>query len=184
MKQMIHRSLWLAAALSAAGCGKKPAPVAPPPAAPAAVPTPPAVGGGAAERERAERAAAEAAARREADRVRTALEARVFFDYDEADLRADARQILDDKVRVLRDAPAVRLRIEGHADERGSTEYNLALGSRRASAVVNYLAGFGIASTRLETVSFGEERPLAQGRDERAWSQNRRGEFQITAGAP
>ena len=170
------------AVLMAAGCGKKPvqAAPAPEPVAPAAPPVD--------NREAAERAAREAeaaaAAQREAARVRAVLEARVFFDYDEAELRADARQALDEKMRILRDMPGIRMRIEGHADERGSTEYNLALASRRASSVVTYLAGFGISAGRFETVSFGEERPFAAGHDERSWAQNRRAEFAITGGAP
>ena len=129
-------------------------------------------------------AAAASAAQREAERVRAALEARVFFDLDQVELRPEARGILDDKVRVLRDAPSVRLRIEGHADERGSTEYNLALGARRASSVLGYLTGFGLAASRFEVMTFGEERPLATGGHEGAWEQNRRAEFVITAGAP
>jgi peptidoglycan-associated lipoprotein len=164
------------------GCGKKAVPAAAPEALAPTATT------GDASREAAERAAREAeaaaAAQRETTRAREILETRVFFDYDEAEIRSDARQVLSDKVGILRDMPAVRLRVEGHADERGSTEYNQALASRRASSVVTYLAGFGISAERFETVSLGEERPLAQGHDERAWSQNRRGEFVITAGAP
>ena len=177
------RALFIAVTplLVIAGCGKKEAPPAPAPvqtaSAPAAAPADDAA-------ERARAAEAAAARRREAEWLRTVLETRVFFEYDDSEIRGAARTALDEKARVLRDNPDIRLRIEGHADERGSTEYNLALGSRRASSVVSYLAGFGIAGVRLETVSFGEERPLTGGRDETAWSQNRRAEFAITAGAP
>jgi peptidoglycan-associated lipoprotein len=162
------------------GCGKKEPPpaAAPPPVVSAAAPAPPDdAAARAREAEAAER-------RREAERLRSILESRVFFDYDDAAVRADARTTLEDKARVLRENPEIRLRIEGHADERGSTEYNLALGSRRASSVVSYFTGFGISATRFESVSFGEERPVAIGGDERAWSQNRRAEFVITAGMP
>jgi peptidoglycan-associated lipoprotein len=107
----------------------------------------------------------------------------VFFDYDEAQLRNDARQTLDQKVAILRQYPAFRLMIEGHADERGSTEYNLALGTRRAVSIRDYLAGFGIDGQRFQTTSYGEERPMAQGQNEGAWSRNRRGEFRVNGGS-
>ena len=80
-------------------------------------------------------------------------------------------------------SPQVQLRIEGHADDRGSTEYNLALGNRRASALREFLTGFGLSESRFSIVSFGEERPLSNGSGEAAWARNRRGEFEVTAGA-
>ena len=178
MKSSAFTPLALALALSPvlAGCGKKPAPVAVTPAAPAQdvraapAPTPaPAPDPG-------------AAARAEAERRRGALEARVFFDYDQDGIREDAKRVLDEKVAVLRALPDVRIRIEGNADERGSTEYNLALGSRRASTVAGYLTGYGVRASQLETVSFGEERPLQAGHDEGAWSQNRRADFVVVGG--
>ena len=107
----------------------------------------------------------------------------VFFDYDMSEIRDDAASALRAKVDILRASPQVQLRIEGHADERGSTEYNLALGNRRAVAVRDFLTGFGLSESRFSVVSFGEERPLQSGSDESAWSQNRRGQFVITAGA-
>ena len=82
----------------------------------------------------------------------------------------------------MRDQPAVTIRIEGHADDRGSTEYNLALGSRRAEAVRAYLAGVGINASRVQATTYGEARPLATGSGETAWSRNRRAEFAVTAG--
>ena len=130
----------------------------------------------------AERAAAAERERRVAA-ARATLEAMVFFDYDMSAVRDDAAAILRQKVDILRASPQVRLRIEGHADERGSTEYNLALGNRRAEAVRQFLVGFGLAQDRFEIVSFGEGRPRQQGATEQAWAQNRRGEFIITAGA-
>lgn len=132
------------------------------------------------------RAAEEDAARRRMEeatsRARAVLEQMVQFDYDEATLRSDAQELLGQKVAILRANPDVRLRIAGHADERGSVEYNLALGMRRANAVRDYLAGFGIDAARFETTSMGEDMPLERGSDESAWARNRRAEFTITAG--
>jgi peptidoglycan-associated lipoprotein len=141
----------------------------------------------AAERAEAERRAAEESRTREAVAAETAaareiLEERVHFDYDRATIRADAEQRLMRKLAVLRANPEVRLRIEGHADERGSIEYNVALGQRRAEASRDWLVGFGIAPNRLETVSWGEDRPLVRASNEEAWAMNRRAEFTIIAG--
>jgi peptidoglycan-associated lipoprotein len=127
--------------------------------------------------------AGEDATRREAGaRARAILEERVHFDYDESRVRVDAQEALSRKVPILRANPIVRLRIEGHADQRGSVEYNLALGMRRANAVRDYLAGFGIDATRFEIVSMGEDMPLDARSTEAAWALNRRAEFTITAG--
>jgi len=130
----------------------------------------------------AERAAAAERARavREA---RSTLEEMVFFDYDMSEIRDDAEARLRAKVAILRASPQVRVRVEGHADDRGSTEYNMALGNRRAEAIRQFLTGFGLAENRFEIVSFGEGRPLQQGSSESAWARNRRGQFVITAGA-
>jgi peptidoglycan-associated lipoprotein len=103
----------------------------------------------------------------------------VFFDYDKAELRSDARMILQENVRYLKEHAGADLTLEGHCDERGTDEYNLALGQRRADAVRTYLVDLGVSGTRLKTVSFGEERPFALGSDESAWSQNRRVHFVI-----
>jgi peptidoglycan-associated lipoprotein len=136
-----------------------------------------------AEAEAAAERAAEAARQRAVAAARTTLEAIVFFDYDVSEIRDDAAALLRQKVAILRASPQVRLRIEGHADERGSTEYNLALGNRRAEAVRQFLTGFGLSENRFEIVSFGEGRPLQQGSSEAVWSRNRRGQFVITGGA-
>ena len=126
-------------------------------------------------------------ARREAEaaaaRARSILEEMVFFDYDDSNLRPDAQEALARKVAVLRANPNVTLRITGHADERGSIEYNLALGLRRANSVRDYLTGFGISASRFTTETMGEDRPLDPGSNESAWACNRRGEFSITGGA-
>jgi peptidoglycan-associated lipoprotein len=129
----------------------------------------------AADRERA----AQDRARREA---RSTLEELVNFDYDESEITSAAEQVLRRKIPILRNSPTVRIRMEGHADERGSTEYNLALGSRRAQSVNDFLTGFGISGDRFTTTSFGEDRPLVNRSDEAAWTRNRRVEFVITGG--
>ncbi len=138
-------------------------------------------------RAEAERLAAERAAEAERQRAvraaRASLEEMVFFDYDMSDIRDDAEATLRAKVDILRASPQVQVRIEGHADERGSTEYNMALGNRRAEAIRQFLVGFGLAENRFEIVSFGEGRPLQQGSTESDWARNRRGQFVITAGA-
>ena len=129
------------------------------------------------------------AARRAEEEARLAREAAygsiqdmIFFDFDRSDLREDARQTLQVKAEALRQFPDVRIRIEGHADERGTVEYNLALGERRADAARAYLIDLGIDSDRMTTISYGEERPAVTGSNEAAWSQNRRDEFVIIGG--
>ena len=124
--------------------------------------------------------AASAAAEQAA--MRNALTAVITFDFDRSELRDDARATLDAKVPLLVANPDVTLRIAGHTDERGSTEYNLALGQRRAATAKRYLTDRGVAANRIETISFGEERPVSTGHDESSWAQNRRDEFEITAG--
>jgi peptidoglycan-associated lipoprotein len=101
----------------------------------------------------------------------------VFFDYDRFVLRDDAREALTGDGKLLVDNPGVKALLEGHCDERGTVEYNLALGERRANAVRAYLVQYGVDVSRLSTISYGEERPFAQGQDESAWSQNRRVHF-------
>lgn len=125
---------------------------------------------------------AEARAERERERLIDILEQRVFFEFDQSRLTGAAESTLRQKLEILRDFPGVELRMEGHADERGSTEYNLALGSRRAAEVVEFFTGFGLDEGRFSMVSYGEERPLVAESSESAWSQNRRVEFIITAG--
>jgi len=97
-----------------------------------------------------------------------------FFDTDKSDLRPDARDALTKDAEFLRSYPDVRVSIEGHCDERGSTEYNLGLGERRADAAKNYLVSLGIAANRIDTVSWGKERPFCTEHNETCWQQNRR----------
>ncbi|MGH7719667.1 MAG: peptidoglycan-associated lipoprotein Pal, partial [Gemmatimonadaceae bacterium] len=115
--------------------------------------------------------------------VRNTLGAAIYFEFDSDALSPEASGSLDAKLAILNANPGVRIRISGHADERGSDEYNLALGQRRAATAKRYLSQRGIADDRIEIISFGEERPAAEGGDESAWTQNRRDEFEITAGA-
>jgi peptidoglycan-associated lipoprotein len=114
--------------------------------------------------------------------VKTILATMIHFDYDKAIIRGGDAAVLDQKVAILQANPGLRIRISGHCDERGSDEYNLALGNRRATAAKQYLTSHGIDPSRIETVSYGEERPLAQGHTEEAWAQNRRDEFEILSG--
>lgn len=100
-----------------------------------------------------------------------------YFDFNKADIRADAREALGATADFLRQHPEVKVTIEGHCDERGSTEYNLVLGDRRAAAVKNYLAQLGIAADRMHTVSYGKEKPFCTEHDETCWQSNRRGHF-------
>lgn len=102
----------------------------------------------------------------------------VYFALDQAGLTADARNALDSRSDCFLSAP-VRLRVEGHADERGTTDYNLALGQRRAESVQRHLVGLGVSPDRMETVSYGEERPVDPGHNETAWAANRRVEVHI-----
>ena len=129
----------------------------------------------------ANRMAAEAA-ERDAAAMRSTIQQVVNYDFDKADLRPDTRAALDQKIPILNANPALMIRIAGHTDARGSGEYNLQLGQRRAAAARDYLTARGVAASRIELVSYGEERPVCQMQDENCWSQNRRAEFEITAG--
>ena len=180
----------LTAALSA--CKRKPVEVAPVPLSPSGV------GGTNADsvqrataRERAMRdslarlradSLARAASSSEAANLRALLEAAVPFEYDAADITENGRAVLDAKLPVLRTNAGLRIRISGHTDSRGSDEYNLALGLRRAASARKYLTDRGIAVARVDVVSFGEERPAQNGEDEGAFARNRRAEFEILSG--
>ncbi len=131
-----------------------------------------------------------ARAQADADKLRNARDAAtkaltqvIYFDFDSDALKDDARSSLDAKITILNSTPGVKLRVAGNTDERGSDEYNLALGQRRAAAAKRYLTDHGISGDRIDIISYGEERPVATGHDESSWSQNRRDEFEITAGA-
>ena len=104
-----------------------------------------------------------------------------FFDYDKADVRADARDVLAANATWLKKYPSVMFTIEGHTDERGTAQYNLALGDRRANAAKDYLVSLGVDASRIKTVSYGKERPFATGHDEDSWQKNRRANFVVTS---
>ena len=123
-----------------------------------------------------------AALSRSAEDVRNMLASMIHFDLDKSNIRPDDMGALDQKVAILQANPDLRIRVGGHCDERGSDEYNLALGNRRAQAAKQYLVSHGIDASRIETQSWGEERPMVDGHDESAWSQNRRAEFEVTSG--
>jgi peptidoglycan-associated lipoprotein len=104
----------------------------------------------------------------------------VYFGYDSAELTAEARAALDANAAVLKKYAAWTVTIEGHCDERGTAEYNLALGERRATAAQSYLVALGVPASRVKTVSYGKEFPFDPGHDEAAWAKNRRAHFVIT----
>jgi peptidoglycan-associated lipoprotein len=104
---------------------------------------------------------------------------RIFYDFDKSELRPEARRTIERWAGWLRQYPAVTVTIEGHADERGTREYNIALGERRATAARNFLVSQGIDARRVATISYGKERPAVLGSNEAAWSQNRRAVMQV-----
>jgi peptidoglycan-associated lipoprotein len=108
---------------------------------------------------------------------------RVYFDYNQSDLRADARPVLDAQAAWLDRYTGVRVQIDGNADERGTREYNIALGAKRAQEVRDYLIAHGVAAGRITTISYGKERPIDTGDTEAAFAHNRNGHTAITGGA-
>lgn len=102
---------------------------------------------------------------------------RIHFDFDKYELKPEAQRILAENARVLQAYPDVNIVIEGHCDERGTVEYNLALGDKRARAARDYLVALGISPSRISVISYGKERPLDYGHNEAAWAKNRRAEF-------
>lgn len=175
-----------------AACKKKPVVAAEPTKPQTTVTQPPRVNQDSidAVRAREAKARADALAAEEARRNATAIAAakatlaqQIYFDYDKDEIRDDQKATLEAKIPILTLNTNLRIRIAGNTDSRGSDEYNLALGQRRAATVKRYLVSRGIAESRIETVSFGEERPAVQGENEEAWAKNRRDEFEIIAGA-
>jgi peptidoglycan-associated lipoprotein len=180
MTKMQLRSLALVVLVLGVACGKKAPEVAPEPTSsspgpttgtnPSPPPPPPATGD-------------PGAAARERENLLRILQQPIHFEYDRDEIRPDDAAILDQKAGVMLANPVLRIRIAGHADERGSDEYNLVLGTRRATSAKRYLEAKGIDGSRVEIVSFGEERPADAGSSEDAWARNRRDEFEILAGA-
>ncbi len=103
----------------------------------------------------------------------------IYFDYDRSDIRADQRSILAENGNALEGRPEATVMVEGHCDDRGTNEYNMALGQRRAESVKRYLVNYGVDPAKVTTVSYGEERPVDYGHDEAAWARNRRSEFVV-----
>lgn len=180
----IHRILKTAALLGAivalaVGCKKKP-----PTTTPEAAPPPPAV----TEAPPPPTTAPPPPAARESDVLSQDLQTLnskgylkdAFFDFDKADLRDDARTALAADAQWLKQYGSVKVLIEGHCDERGTEEYNLSLGQKRASSVKDYLVSLGVEGSRINTVSYGKARPFCADHDENCWQQNRRGHFVIT----
>ncbi|MCA9767659.1 MAG: OmpA family protein [Gemmatimonadales bacterium] len=185
---MPRLAAFVALALLVAACGKK--------EEPAITPTPvqtdrpmvnqDSIDAANAERARlaAEQAARDAAAAAEAARAELVneLAATVHFDYDQYAIRQVDEALLARKAAIMRANPNLRIRVVGHADERGSDEYNLALGMRRAASAKDYLARLGVEAGRIETASLGEEVPVDPASNESAWAANRRAEFDVVAG--
>jgi peptidoglycan-associated lipoprotein len=104
----------------------------------------------------------------------------VYFDYDKSDIKAEAKSVLEKKAEFLRANAQYKVTIEGYCDERGTNEYNMALGDRRAKSAMKYLNALGISANRMSTVSYGEEKPADPGHNEAAWAKNRRAEFKLS----
>jgi peptidoglycan-associated lipoprotein len=182
VKILLLAGVLLCAVLLVVGCAKK---VAPPVEQPKPVQVAPDTAGTAA-RLAAEAAAAAERARQEelaaaarAEQAAKGMIQIVYFDYDKSNLRPDAREAANTDAGIIQKYPNWKVRIEGNCDERGTEEYNLALGERRANTVKDFFVQYGIDGGRLSTVSYGETRPAATGHDESAWAKNRRAELVI-----
>lgn len=180
LRYSIRLALLAAGAAALAACSTPkpppPAPVAPPPPPPAARP--------------AERPPAPPVAQAPTGPVPGSIQDftvnvgdRVYFDYDKYDIRSDAQPVLTAQAAWLVRYPSVKVRIEGNADERGTREYNLALGGRRANSIKDFLTSHGVAADRIETISYGKEMPIDSGNTEEAFAKNRNGHTAITSGA-
>jgi len=169
------------AATTFAGCGKKgppPAPPAPAPVAPATPPPAPAPEAPEPEPQADEYGRIKAMASDEIERL--GLLGDIHFDYDEFTMREGDREILNRNGEALKKFDFIKITIEGHCDERGSVEYNLALGERRARTAYDYLLSLGVPAERMKTVSYGKEIPLCTDSNEECWARNRRDHFAVT----
>jgi peptidoglycan-associated lipoprotein len=169
MKKVLFVSGLIALMIFAYGCGKKPPPpveqpapvvdtTTPPPPPPPPVQPPP---------------------QPQVKEIKDADFSVIYFDFDKYNIRADQRAGLDNDARLLKENPGLIIKIEGNCDERGTVEYNLGLGDRRAMSVKNYLIDLGISADRIETISYGKERPVDPGHNEDAWAKNRRADFRV-----
>ena len=132
-----------------------------------------------AEAKRLEKLKALQRAQKELDEKKAFENEKIYFDFDKSDLKPKSQTVLKKKADWLREHPAYSLRIEGNCDERGTSEYNLALGERRANSAKKFLVALGIAEGRIATISYGEERPVDPRHNEEAWAKNRRDEFKL-----
>jgi peptidoglycan-associated lipoprotein len=160
MKRSITTLLVTASLIAVAGCAKKP---------PAQLPPPPSATG-----PMSQGGDGNAVPGSRADFERSVTSNTIHFDLDKYDINGEARATLDSQAAWLTKYPNVPISLEGHCDERGTREYNLALGDRRANSAKNYLASRGVNPSRISTISYGKERPIALGSDEASWAQNRR----------
>jgi peptidoglycan-associated lipoprotein len=164
-------------ALIATGCAKKPAEQAQeivPPQKAAPAPAPAEAGG---DMKLAGGAPAEATT---AKTPVTGFDKKIYFDFDKFDLSSESTETLNGLISLLKSSMDIKVKIEGNCDERGTTEYNLALGDRRAKAAMDYLTAQGVDAARLTTISYGKEKPVDTGHNEEAWAKNRRDEFILT----
>jgi len=159
MARLTTTFLIAASIIAMAGCAKKP---------PAEIPPPPGASGPVSSGD------SSVVPGSRADFERSVTSNTIHFDLDKYDINGEARAILDSQAAWLTKYPNVPISLEGHCDERGTREYNLALGDRRANSAKNYLASRGVNPSRISTISYGKERPIALGSDEAAWAQNRR----------
>jgi len=187
---MKSRSLMVFALLAAAACGgKKPAETPAPAPAPAPIDSTAikarmrqdSINAAEARARAAAEAAARAAAQAQAQ-LTSEMTAMIHFDYDKADIKPEDQANLDRKAAILKANPGLSIQIAGNCDNRGSDEYNLALGNRRAAAAQRYLINQGVAASQITIVSYGEERPVNPANDEAAWAENRNDQFTPTAG--
>jgi peptidoglycan-associated lipoprotein len=116
------------------------------------------------------------------EEARLIVAEKIFFDFNSSEIKPEYREVLARKADVMNEFPEISIRVEGHCDDRGTVEYNLALGERRAQAAKDYLVNAGLDPDRVNTISYGEERPAVEGSGEEVWAQNRRDEFVITSG--
>ncbi len=170
VRRIAVAALLLSSLFVVAGCAKKkapePAPAPPQPTETAPTPTPP-------------QETPPAPPPTPTPTIRAEDFAPAFYDLDSYSLRDDARAALDGNSRLMRSNPTVQVTIEGHCDERGTVEYNQALGERRAQAARDYMVSQGVEANRMQVISYGKERPFATGANEEAWAQNRRAHFVI-----
>ncbi|HOX20638.1 MAG TPA: peptidoglycan-associated lipoprotein Pal [Gemmatimonadales bacterium] len=187
---MKSRSLLVFALLAAAACGgKKPAETPAPAPAPAPIDSTAikarmrqdSINAAEARARAAADAAARAAAQLQAQ-LSAEVSAMIHFDFDKADIKPEDQANLDRKAAILKANPGLSIQIAGNCDNRGSDEYNLALGNRRAAAAQRYLINQGVSASQITIVSYGEERPVNPGNDEAAWAENRNDQFTPTAG--